>query len=105
MEVIAVQKKEHDLELFSRALTKLALRGAIAVYMGYLVWKIFSGMLNGSSPIPTLGIWLICLVLMAVAIGFCAFALMSYQKALKAAELPPASESIAHDSNSEMDVL
>ncbi|HWP50182.1 MAG TPA: hypothetical protein VN626_00660 [Clostridia bacterium] len=99
-----MQKKEHDLEMVSKALKKLALRGAMAVYLVFLAWKIFSGMLNGSSPIPILGIWLICLVLASVAIGFCAFALMAYQKALKTAELSPAPESINYDSDSEIDV-
>lgn len=81
------QKKEYDIAKKSKALTGLLLRVAVAAYIAYLAWKILSGMLEGSSPIPVFAVWLICIVLTAGALGFCIFSWKAYQKAMKAAEI------------------
>ena len=80
--------KSYDPALQRKALTGLGLRVLVAGYLGYLAWKIFSGMLSGG-PIPVWGVWLICLGFAAVAAVFCVYAWRAYRKALKAAEIRP----------------
>lgn len=87
LEVEMNQKKGYDPVLIGRALTSLALRVAVAGYIVYLAWKILSGMLGGTSPIPSWGAWVMSLVLAAAAIGFCYYALREFLKARKSAEV------------------
>jgi TRAP-type C4-dicarboxylate transport system permease small subunit len=81
--------KEYDTAQRGRAWTGLALRVLVAGYLGYLVWKIVSGMRAGASPIPVWAFWLITAVFAVVAAGFCVYAVRTFLKALKAAEIKP----------------
>lgn len=80
------QKKKYDPVMTGRALTTLALRIAVAGYIVYLAWKIFSGMLAGTSPIPEWAVWLIGIVLAAAALAFCVYSIRVFLKARQAAE-------------------
>ncbi len=72
----------------SKALTGLVLRLAIAGYITYLAWQILTGTLNGDSPIPVWGAWLIFAAFIAAGVSFCVFAVKQYLILRKMAELP-----------------
>lgn len=86
------QKKEYDLAMKNRAMTGFMLRVVVAGYIVYLAWKILTGMQSGTSPIPEWAVWLICSVMAAAALGFCVYSWITYQKAIKAAEINPVPE-------------
>jgi hypothetical protein len=92
------QKKEYDTVLRGRAYTGLGLRVLVAGYMVYLAWKLLSNMLGGKGSIPEWGVYAICVVFAAAAVGFCVYAWKGFRKALKAAELTPAPETITESS-------
>ena len=85
-------KKEYDAALRTRALTSLFLRVAVAGYLCYMAYLVFSGMLKGSSPIPVWCVWAIVAVFAVVAVGFCVYAWKAFRKALTAAEVSPPPE-------------
>ena len=87
------QKKEYDMVQRNRAITGLGLRVVVSAYIVYLAWKILTGMISGSSPIPTWAVLLICIVLTGVALVFCVYSWKSFRKALKAAEYSAVPES------------
>lgn len=93
------QKKEYDLAMKSKAITGLSLRVLVAGYIVYLVWKILTGTLDGSGPIPIWAVWLICIMMTATALGFCYFSWKQYQKALESAEIPAVIQAKRHDSD------
>ncbi len=76
-----------DPGLFGRAISGLVLRVLVAAYIVYMAWKVLSGVLNGSSPIPEWGAWTIFSVFVLAAVIFCAFALKQFLLLLKAAEI------------------
>jgi len=85
-------KKEYDMAMLGKNLTGLSLRVVISGYIVYLAWKILSGSLDGTSPIPEWGSWLIFAAFTAAAVAFCAFAVRKYLDARKAAALPVVSQ-------------
>jgi len=79
------QKKEYDPGIMGKAISGIALRVVVAAYLVYLAWKVLTGALNGGSPIPEWGAWLIFLAFAAAAAGFCVFSWKQYKKALNSA--------------------
>lgn len=95
------QKKEYDIAMRNKALTGLVLRVAIAGYIVYLAWKLLANMLNGTSTIPELIVWLVCIVFAAVALGFCMYTWKEFRKSLKAAEVSPPLHELCIETDSE----
>jgi hypothetical protein len=91
------RKKEYDTVMRGRAFTGLALRIAVAGYLVYLAWKIIMNMLSGSDAIPEWAVWLFCIGFIAAAAGFCVYAGVFFKRALKDAELLPATADITED--------
>lgn len=98
-----LQKRKYDTIMKGRAFTGLALRAAVAGYMVYLAWKIFTNMLGGSSAIPLWAVWLICIVFAAVAVIFCVYSWKAFRKALKEAEIVPVPDSKSNKSDTSID--
>jgi len=85
-------KKEYDMAMLGKGLTGLSLRFVVSGYIVYLAWKILGASLDGSSPIPEWGSWLIFAVFAAAAVAFCVFAVKKYLDTRKAAALPAVSQ-------------
>ena len=83
------KKKEYDPGLMGRAISGLGLRVLVAAYMVYMAWKVLSGVLNGSSPIPEFIAWAIFLLFAAAALAFCVYAVKQFLLLLKSSEIPP----------------
>ena len=86
-------KKEYETKAFNKAQTGLILRVLVSGYLVYLAWEIFSGMLSGESGIPDWGVWLICLVFVAVAVFSAVSAVKQFIRERKMAELAQNTES------------
>lgn len=84
------KKKNLDPGLLGRAISGLALRVLVAAYIVYMAWKVLSGTLNGSSPIPEWGAWAIFSAFVLAAAVFCVFALKQFLLLLKEAEISSA---------------
>lgn len=84
------KKKEFDPGLMGRAISGLGLRVLVAAYIVYMAWKVLSGTLDGSSPIPDWGAWAIFSAFALAAAVFCVFALKQFILLLKASEISTA---------------
>lgn len=87
-------KKEYDMAMIGRGLTGLSLRIVVSGYIVYLAWKILGSSLDGSSPIPAWGSWLIFAVFAGAAVTFCVFAVKQFLNARKTAQLSVDSQQI-----------
>ncbi|MEA4894432.1 MAG: hypothetical protein VB064_04140 [Oscillospiraceae bacterium] len=85
-------KKEYDMSMMGKALTGLVVRLAVAGYIAYLAWQILTNTLNGGSPIPDWGAWLIFAAFIAAGVAFCVYAVKQYLIIRKLAELPEIKE-------------
>ena len=94
------QKKEYDPAIMGKAISGMALRVIVSAYVVYLAWKVLSGALNGGSPVPVWGAWLIFLAFVAAAAYFCVYALKQYKIALKSAEISADAQMIDDESDS-----
>ncbi|MBP8641373.1 MAG: hypothetical protein KBI01_10865 [Oscillospiraceae bacterium] len=92
------KKKEYDPGLMGRAISGLGLRVLVAVYIVYMAWKVLSGVLNGSSPIPEWIAWTIFSVFAAAALAFCIYAVKQFLLLLKSAVISPAQQINSLDS-------
>ena len=92
------KKKEYDPGLMGKAISGLGLRVLVAVYIVYMAWKVLSGVLNGSSPIPEWVAWTIFSVFAAAALAFCVYAIKQFLLHLKASELSSVSQQSSLDS-------
>lgn len=79
--------KKYDEKLKSKAYTGLALRVLVAGYVLYMAWKIASGFISGESTMPLLCVILFCTLFAGGAVFFIIYAVRSFIKALKAAEI------------------
>ncbi len=92
------KKKEYDPGLMGRAISGLTLRVLVAAYIVYMAWKVLSGVLNGSSPIPEWVGWAIFSVFAVAAVAFCIYALKQFLLQLKSSELSSVSQQNSIDS-------
>lgn len=97
------KKKEYDPGLMGRAISGLGLRVLVAAYIVYMAWKVLSGVLNGSSPIPGGVAWAIFSVFAAAALVFCVYAIKQFLLHLKSSELSSASPQTRLDSETTSD--
>ena len=93
------QKKEYDPVIMGKAISGMALRVIVAAYLVYMAWKVLTGALNGGSPIPEWGAWLIFLAFAAAAAGFCVYSWRQYRKALKSADMSENSQLKSEESD------
>ena len=84
------KNKKLDPGLLGRAISGLVLRVLVAAYIVYMAWKVLSGALDGSSPIPEWGAWAIFSAFALAAAVFCVFAVKQFLLLLKAAEISTA---------------
>lgn len=87
------QKKEYDPVIMGKAISHMAMRVVVSGYLAYLAWKVLTEALNGGSPIPDWGAWLIFLAFVAAAAYFCVYSWRQYKKALKSSEISDSEES------------
>lgn len=92
----------------SAAVTRLALRVAVAGYLVYLAWRIIGGTLNGTSTITPMLSYVIFAVFCLAAIGFGFYSFREFRRAINApAETPESegeNESSDHESESDVDL-
>lgn len=81
------KKKEYDPSMMGKAISGLALRVIVSAYLVYLAWQILKGALDGGSPVPIWGAWLIFLFFVGAAAYFCVYSWKQYQKSLKSADI------------------
>ncbi len=93
------QKKEYDPATMGKAMSGMALRVIVSAYLVYLAWKILSETLNGGSPIPAWGAWLIFLLFVGAAAYFCVYAWKRYKKELKSADISADSQTESYESD------
>ena len=84
--------KKYDEKLKSKAYTGLALRVLVAGYVLYLAWMIASGSISGESTMPLWCVILFCTLFVAGAVFFVIYAVRSFIKAMKAAEISETSD-------------
>ena len=94
------QKKEYDPAITGKAISGMALRVIVSGYVVYLAWKVLTGALNGGSPIPAWGAWLIFLAFVAAAAYFCVYAVKQFKIALKSADISADAQKIDDESDS-----
>ncbi|NCB73268.1 MAG: hypothetical protein EOM51_00775 [Clostridia bacterium] len=85
-------RKENKIDpgLLGRAMSGLVLRVLVAAYIVYMAWKVLSGTLDGTSPIPEWGAWAIFSAFALAAAVFCAFAVKQFLLLRKEAEIKSA---------------
>ncbi|HNX64516.1 MAG TPA: hypothetical protein PKI60_04930 [Oscillospiraceae bacterium] len=84
--------KKYYEKLKSKAYTGLALRVLVAGYVLYLAWMIASGSISGESTMPVWCVILFCTLFAVSAVFFIIYAIRSFIKALKAAEIRETSD-------------
>lgn len=71
----------------------MVLRLAVAGYLIYLMWKIFSGTSDGTSPIIPWVSYTICAVFLLAAIWLCFYSFREFRKTVNASAEAPGKDS------------
>jgi hypothetical protein len=85
--------KKYDEQLKGKAYSRLVIRVIVAGYVLYLAWMIASGSADGKSTMPIWCVILFCSLFAVGAIFFIAYAIRSFFKALRTAEIGENSDS------------
>ena len=95
------KEKKLDPAIMGKAASGLVLRALVAAYIVYMAWKVLSGTLNGSSPIPEWGAWTIFMAFALAAAVFCAFSVKQFILLLKEAKISSAVQAEIEKSDTE----
>ena len=77
-----------DSKKTARAGTAAALRGVVALYVGYMIYSILKGTISGTSTLPVWAGWLVSAVFLAADLVFIFYIFKCYRADLEAARLP-----------------
>lgn len=85
-------KKKYDENMRNKAFSKLALRVLVAGYIFYLAWMLMFGSDSGGKSMPVWCITLFSAIFVISSIAFAVYAVRSFFKSLKAAEISESSD-------------
>lgn len=85
-------EKKYNEKLKSKAYSGLVMRAIVAGYVLYLAWMIASGSNSGKSTMPVWCVILFCTLFTAGSFSFAVYAVRSFFKALRAAEISETSD-------------
>lgn len=85
-------KKKYDENMRNKAFSKLALRVLVAGYIFYLAWMLIFGSDSGEKSMPVWCVTLFCVIFIISSITFAVYAVRSFIKSLKAAEVSESSD-------------
>ena len=89
-------KLEYNVQQRARAGTAATFRAVVAIYIGYLGYKVILGVQDGSSSVPFWAGWAIGLFLIAAALAFCYYTWRRWHIDVEAArikDMPDSGES------------
>jgi len=81
-------KLEYNVQKRAKAGTAATFRGIVAVYIGYLGYRIIRGELDGESTLPGWVSWTVGVLFIAAAIGFIYYLWKRWRADVEAARLP-----------------